>query len=157
MATPAPAPPKVRSELARELRSGSSPQGGAGAGALPDEVRVRAHDVAADLAQHFAWAHRVTGQGEWPAGCCVEASFCLLEELEQKVPEAGAEYVVDAGELADGHVDDRSVAQLDPGVTRPAAGDQERAPDVVLIAPGQSFAERYDVGARGLPGRKDSE
>lgn len=124
---------------------------------LPAETILAAAAIADDVERGFAHAHRITGSNEWPDGCCVEASYSLVDELREKVPDAGAEYVwgdITIGPLAIGHV---WVALADGTIVDLTLGQFTRGPALAVIPPGDPLARRYrakEIGRPGLEGRR---
>jgi hypothetical protein len=64
---------------------------------INDPLLERVTAIALLHADHAREAHNQIladgGESTWPVGCCVDATYALVEELREKVPEAGPDYV----------------------------------------------------------------
>ncbi|HEV2789882.1 MAG TPA: hypothetical protein VGV69_01115 [Solirubrobacterales bacterium] len=117
---------------------------------------VHTHALVIALSMEATWREstEMTGSKDWPHGYCVDASVALLEELGQKLPEAGAEYIwgtfvtkVGPGpvfaiehawlELVGGFVLDITVGQF-----------FKKTPPLPLITPNSLIHPRYVVTER---------
>jgi hypothetical protein len=98
-----------------------------------------------------ACADTASDVSEWPAGFCVDATYALVEELREKVPEAGADYVwgtwgsptdrrARAGhawcELADGTIIDLTAGQWH----YPGSPINATVEDLLIVPAGPEYA-----------------
>lgn len=125
---------------------------------------LAAFAIACSLVDDCEAAHAETG-GNWPDGACVETAVALRDELAERLPEAGAEYIwgkfvhnapYDPAKAGAYEVDGKAAfehawVELTTGVILdPTAGQfyKDRAP-LFLVLPGDRDRWRWHEEERG--------
>lgn len=130
---------------------------------VSDAHRLAARAIAADLEKTWAKSHRETRSHWWPRGCCVEASVSLRDELQEKLPAVGAEYVWGSFVFFDlprpWYVHDPGAAaghawvelRVDGTILDITAGQFLGGPALWMLAPGSPFRRHYVAEEYGTP------